>query len=73
MQREKLIVLAGRYVLCDLSEQEAADAVKAHAERIVLQWRVRLADLERVAEPLNRSSDLWWRIVRQLKSPKGDT
>jgi anti-sigma-K factor RskA len=26
MQREKLIVLAGRYVLGDLSEQEAADA-----------------------------------------------
>jgi anti-sigma-K factor RskA len=78
MQREKLIVLAGRYVLGDLSEQEAADAERRmqsdpEFRRIVSQWRVRLADLERVAEPLNRSSDLWWRIVRQLKSPKGDT
>jgi hypothetical protein len=77
MHREKLIILAGKYVLGHLSEQDAAD-VEGRMEtdpafrRIVSQWRDRLADLEGVTEPIEPSSDLWGRIVRKLKmSSKG--
>jgi anti-sigma-K factor RskA len=79
MHREKLIILAGKYVLGRLSEQDAADAERRmetdpEFRRIVSQWRDRLADLEGVTEPLEPSSDLWRRIIRQLKkSPKGGT
>ena len=78
MQREKMIILAGKYVLGHLSEQDAADAERRMERdpafrRIVSQWRDRLADLEEeVAEPIEPSSDLWRRIIRQLKnSPEG--
>ena len=78
MHCEKMIVLARKYVLGHLSEQDAADAERRmqsdpEFRRIVSQWRDRLADLEGVAEPIEPSSDLWRRIIRQLKSPKGDT
>ena len=78
MQREKMIILAGKYVLGHLSEQDAADAERRMERdpafrRIVSQWRDRLANLEgEVTEPIEPSSDLWRRIIRQLKkSPKG--
>ena len=67
MQREKMIILAGKYVLGHLSEQDAADAERRMERdpafrRIVSQWRDRLADLEGVAEPIEPSSSLWRRM-----------
>ena len=67
MHREKMIVLAGKYVLGHLSEQDAADPewrMQSDPEfrRIVSQWRDRLADLEGVAEPIEPSSNLWRRM-----------
>ena len=67
MHREKLITLAGRHVLGDPSEQDAADAERRmqsdpEFRRIVSQWRDRLADLEGVAEPIEPSSNLWRRM-----------
>jgi anti-sigma-K factor RskA len=62
MHCEKMIVLAGKYVLGHLSEQDAADAERRmqsdpEFRRIVSQWRDRLADLEGVAEPIEPSSN----------------
>lgn len=73
MQREEMIVLAGKYVTGLLSKQDAAD-VERRMETdpafrgIVAQWRDRLADLNDLTEPIEPSSDLWERIVRQLKN-----
>jgi hypothetical protein len=72
MQREKMIILAGKYVLGLLSEEDAANAEKRTETdpefgTVVAQWRDRLADLD-VAEPIQPSSDLWTRIVTQLRS-----
>ena len=65
MHRDKVIVLAGKYVLGHLSD--AADAERRmqsdpEFRRIVSQWRDRLADLEGVAEPIKPSSNLWRRM-----------
>jgi anti-sigma-K factor RskA len=73
MHREEMIVLAGKYVLGLLSEQDAADAEKRMENdpafrTLVAQWRDRLADLDQVTEPIQPSSDLWNRIVTQLKT-----
>jgi anti-sigma-K factor RskA len=74
MQREQMIVLAGKYVLGLLSEKDAADAerrIEADPEfrSLVAQWRDRLAELSDVTEPIQPSSGLWMRIIRQLKNP----
>jgi anti-sigma-K factor RskA len=77
MQREKMIILAGKYVLGLLSEEDAANAEKRTETdpefgTVVAQWRDRLADLD-LAGPIQPSSDLWTRIVTQLKSaPDGN-
>jgi anti-sigma-K factor RskA len=78
MQHEKMIILAGKYVLGLLSEEDAADAERRmetdpEFRSLVAQWRDRLADLSEATEPIQPSSDLWTRIIRQLKSsPDGD-
>jgi hypothetical protein len=74
MQCEQKIILAGKYVLGLLSEKDAADAerrIEADPEfrSLVAQWRDRLAELNDITEPIQPSSDLWMRIVRQLKNP----
>jgi anti-sigma-K factor RskA len=66
MHREKMIVVAGKYVLGHLSEQHAADAERRtqsdpEFRRIVSQWRDRLADLEGV-QPIEPSSNRWRRM-----------
>ena len=73
MQREKMIILAGKYVLGLLSEEDAADAERRmdsdpEFHSLVAQWRDRLADLDDATEPIQPSSDLWTRIVRLLKN-----
>jgi anti-sigma-K factor RskA len=77
MQREKMIILAGKYVLGLLSEEDAAKAEKRTETdpefgTVVAQWRDRLADLDSAA-PIQPSSDLWTRIVTQLKSAPDGT
>jgi anti-sigma-K factor RskA len=78
MLREKMIILAGKYVLGLLSEKDAADAERRMETDpafrcLVAQWGDRLADLSEVTEPIQPSSDLWTRIIRQLKnSPDRD-
>ena len=62
MHREKMIVLAGKYVLGHLSDAERRMQSDPEFRRIVSQWRDRLADLEGVAEPIEPSSNLWMRM-----------
>ena len=74
MQREEMVVLGGKYVLGLLSEQDEADArtrleTDPTFRNIVMQWQDRLADLSALGETIEPSSDLWQRIVSQLKSP----
>jgi anti-sigma-K factor RskA len=77
MQREEMIILAGKYVLGLLSNQDAVDAegrmeTDPAFRSIVAQWQDRLADLDdldELAEPIDPSSDLWERIVRDLRTP----
>jgi anti-sigma-K factor RskA len=74
MQREEMIILAGKYVLGLLSEQDAADAERRKETdpafcSIVAQWQDRLVALNHLTKPIEPSSDLWERIVRQLKNP----
>jgi anti-sigma-K factor RskA len=74
MQREEMIVLAGKYVTGLLSKQDAADTERRMEtdpafRSIVAQWQDRLADLNDLTEPIEPSSNLWERIVRQLKNP----
>lgn len=77
MQREEMIILAGKYVLGLLSKQDAADIERridtdATLRSIVAQWQDRLADLDDTIEPIEPSSDLWNRIVMQLKKSPDD-
>jgi anti-sigma-K factor RskA len=74
MQREEMIILAGKYLTGLLSKQDAADTERRMEtdpafRSIVAQWQERLADLNDLTEPIEPSSDLWERIVRQLKNP----
>jgi anti-sigma-K factor RskA len=77
MQREEMIILAGKYALGLLSKQEAAEA-EARMETdpafrtIVAQWQDRLADLSDLTSTIEPSSELWQRIVERLKSLPDD-
>jgi anti-sigma-K factor RskA len=76
IERERMIVLAGRYALGLLSEQEAA-AVESQIETnptlrsLVAEWRERLAELDDEIEPIQPSSDFWAAIVRKLRNSGG--
>jgi anti-sigma-K factor RskA len=77
MHREEMIMLAGRYVIGLLSKQDATDTEERMETdpafcSIVAQWHDLLADLNDLTEPIEPSSDLWERIVRQLKNPPDD-
>jgi anti-sigma-K factor RskA len=73
MQREEMIIIAGKYVLELLSERDSIDA-EARMEsdpafrNIVGLWQDSLADLNGITDTIEPSSDLWERIVRQLKN-----
>jgi anti-sigma-K factor RskA len=76
-RREKMIVLAGRYVLGLLSKQEAAAAERRmesdpQFRSLVAEWRDRLAELNNATESVEAPSDLWERIRRQLKQSPDD-
>jgi anti-sigma-K factor RskA len=77
MQREEMIILAGKYVLGLLSKQDEADTERRKEtdpafRYIVAQWQDRLAELNHRTEPIEPSSELWQRIVRQLNKPAND-
>jgi len=64
MQREKMIILARKYVLGHLSEQDAVEAERGmqsdpEFRRIVSRWRGSSC----VAKPIEPSSGVWRRIV----------
>ena len=71
-----MIVLAGEYVVGLLSEEDAAAAerrmeIDPEFRSAVAEWRDRLVGLSNAAEPIQPSSDLWTRIVRDLEvAPK---
>ncbi|WP_139812997.1 hypothetical protein [Ensifer aridi] len=76
-QREKKIILAGKYVLGLLCKQEAAAAEKRMASdpefrSLVAEWHERLAELDDATQPIEAPPDLWERIRRQLKKPPDD-
>jgi anti-sigma-K factor RskA len=72
MQREEMIIQAGKYVLGLLSNEEAAETEKRIEtdpvfQNAVAQWQDRLAVLNEPTQPIEPSSELWERIVMRLK------